>query len=708
MSSRPFLLLALLVFGCRSDTKDDGSSGGEVVDDDSEDLDGDGVSAAEDCDDGDASVAPGAPEVCDGVDNDCDGSVDEEVGTVFYADVDGDGFGDASAPTTACEPPEGYVPENTDCDDRDADTYPGAPERCDEGDNDCDAEVDEEVTTVWYPDGDGDGFGATDSPYEGCDAPPGFVADGTDCDDSDATAHPDAEETCDERDDDCDGEIDEDVQEVFYQDQDGDGWGVVEVATEACAPPAGWARAVGDCDDLDSGVSPAAAELCDSIDNDCDGDIDEDDAADAPTWYADTDSDGHGDASNAYAACSAPSGHVADDTDCDDTTSAVSPSATELCNTVDDDCDGTTDEDDAADAATWYGDADGDGHGGSTFVQVSCAAPTSYVATATDCDDLDASAFPGGTEVCDEADNDCNGIVDDGVGTDYFADSDGDGFGDAASTTAACELPTGYSADDTDCDDTDATVNPGASETCDGADNDCDGTVDNEEDVLGDGASCAAETCLEILSTRTSAPDGAYWLDLDGAGDITEVTCEMDVDGGGWLAVFNWMDPGSETNADAATLHAALIVNTDMTDPITTSETSTSIETSNVDLSAYTEVMYGWAASSSDDVTRWGVYTESSGLTGECYIDGYCGAYVAIASMDVEPTGSTRTFYTGSHPTYPHVGIGWSSQIITWGFDNNNSSYGHWANWYDTKSCCTAGNTADITTPGWRYTIYIR
>ena len=136
-------------------------------------------------------------------------------------------------------------------------------------------------------------------------------------------------------------------------------------------------------------------------------------------------------------------------------------------------------------------------------------------------------------------------------------------------------------------------------------------------------------------------------------------------------------------------------------------ETSSDIFTANLPLSDYTEVVYGWASSSTADVTRYGTYATSS-LVGECYVDGYCGNGVAIATMDVVPTGSYRTFYTGNVPTYPHVGIGWSGQIIVWGYDLNNTSYGHWGNWYDTKSCCTAGNTSDITTSGWRYVIYIR
>ncbi|MCA9611190.1 MAG: hypothetical protein KC586_00390 [Myxococcales bacterium] len=107
------------------------------------DVDGDGVQADTDCDESNPEVYPGATEVCDAVDQDCDARVDEGVGTTFYRDADGDGAGDDTTTTTACTAPEGYVASAGDCDDDRADARPGGVERCSGVDDDCDTLVDE-------------------------------------------------------------------------------------------------------------------------------------------------------------------------------------------------------------------------------------------------------------------------------------------------------------------------------------------------------------------------------------------------------------------------------------------------------------------------------------------------------------------------------------------------------------------------------------
>ncbi|MCK6504242.1 putative metal-binding motif-containing protein [Myxococcota bacterium] len=204
--SAPVLPLLALLAAC-------GDKGGEPQ---APDVDQDGFDAEVDCDDADPDINPGAPEVCDGEDNDCDDLVDDQDdnvdlsgGTVYYADVDFDGYGDAATPRTACALPAGYVADDTDCDDRDEARFPGAPEVCNELDDDCDDDVDEGVgAETWYLDGDGDGFGDPMSEETACTVPAGAVAVGGDCDDEDDGVFPGATELCNGLDDDCDDDVD--------------------------------------------------------------------------------------------------------------------------------------------------------------------------------------------------------------------------------------------------------------------------------------------------------------------------------------------------------------------------------------------------------------------------------------------------------------------------------------------------------------------
>ena len=126
-----------------------------------------------------------------------------------------------------------------------------------------------------------------------------------------------------------------------------DGYGDDTASITACAEPSGYTDDDSDCDDGEAAVNPDATELCDGVDNDCDGLVDDDDssgASDIPTWYADDDLDGYGDALETIEACAQPSGYVADDSDCDDLDSDINPGAAEPCNAVDDDCSGTVDD----------------------------------------------------------------------------------------------------------------------------------------------------------------------------------------------------------------------------------------------------------------------------------------------------------------------------------------------------------------------------
>ena len=170
-------------------------------------------------------------------------------------------------------------------------------------------------------------------------------------------------------------------------------------------------------------------------------------------------------------------------TDCDDADPDVFPGASEVCDGVDQDCDGVLD-DGPEDGATYYPDADGDGWGSDAGAS-SCAQPDGWLSTSGDCDDADAEIHPGVDETCDGTDEDCDGSVDEDAvdGDAYYADVDGDGWGDADTTRLGCEGGDGVSTVAGDCDDTDALVSPDATEVCDAADTDedCDGAADDDD-----------------------------------------------------------------------------------------------------------------------------------------------------------------------------------------------------------------------------------
>ncbi|MFH1463196.1 MAG: putative metal-binding motif-containing protein [Pseudomonadota bacterium] len=494
---------------------------------------------ATDCDDADTGVHPGALEHCDGIDEDCDGAIDEGAADwrTWYADADCDGFGDAARGTTTCTPPSGYVADDTDCDDAQATVNPDADEHCDGVDEDCDGLVDDAPVDprTWYTDADGDGFGLTASATSACTQPSGSAADPGDCDDGSAAVYPGASEHCDGVDEDCDGSTDEGAVDAgtWYPDVDSDGYGDPSGAVVACTQPSGTVSAGGDCDDASAAVHPGATEHCDGVDEDCDGSID-DGAVGLGTWYSDADGDGFGDLGGAVTACTQPSGTVSTGTDCDDGDAAVYPGATEHCDGVDEDCDGSVDEG-AVDASTWYPDADADGFGTASGGVVACSPPSATSPSSTDCDDGDASIHPGALEHCDGVDEDCDGLVDEsafGAPT-WYPDADGDGYGASTGSVRACSAPSGYVTTSTDCADTDATVHPGATEICNGTDDDCDGTTDRAglvtfvasgggvtdmSSTFASGTSAAAAAVsLTSSGTLTLCP-GTYYVEIQASG----------------------------------------------------------------------------------------------------------------------------------------------------------------------------------------------
>ncbi|MEO0601866.1 MAG: putative metal-binding motif-containing protein, partial [Myxococcota bacterium] len=180
------------------------------------DNDGDLVAASVDCDDSDPAVYPGATEVCgDGVDNDCNGVVDDVgIGAItWYADTDRDGFGTEDNQRLACAGAvdETWTPEPGDCDDADPKAYPGALEICDGFDQDCDGTPDNDLPTMqWWVDADGDGFGDADSTSESlCAVREGWVTNGDDCNDADDAVKPGVPDVCDGIDNDCSSGIDD-------------------------------------------------------------------------------------------------------------------------------------------------------------------------------------------------------------------------------------------------------------------------------------------------------------------------------------------------------------------------------------------------------------------------------------------------------------------------------------------------------------------
>jgi hypothetical protein len=284
---------------------------------------------------------------------------------------------------------------------------------------------------------------------------------------------------------------------TYYVDADGDGYGSTTTASLcSTTPPAGYATSNTDCNDNNASIKPGAAEVCDGIDNNCNGQIDE---GVKTTFYKDADNDGYSDGTT-QEACAKPEGYkavselTATTVDCNDAVETINPGAAEVCDGIDNNCNGVIDE--GFPDITYYRDADGDGYGNPSLTTTTkYAAPAGYVANSGDCNDAAGGVNPGATEVCDGVDNDCDGFIDEGVRLTFYRDADGDGFGNPLLIILACAAPVGYVTSNTDCMDNDPTISPAAVELCGNRiDDNCNGVVDE--------VSCAP--CLNATRLTTS------------------------------------------------------------------------------------------------------------------------------------------------------------------------------------------------------------
>lgn len=524
-------LAALSLIGCKDATTD------------GIDADGDGILAADDCDDTNSAVNPDALERCNGIDDNCDGVIDEGVTVTFYADVDADTFGDPNAPIEACALPDGAVTNTSDCDDTDFDVNPDVIELCDDIDHNCDGDplADAIGGVFFWRDADGDGFGTPQDTSRACEAPGSdWVAGGDitdlsiiDCDDTDGLTNPGADELCGTAarnvDENCNGVFDDNPVDgtEFPVDQDSDGFGSAILTASVCNAgdlvdldgdgivETATTTDTSDCDDTLSSIRPGVPESCDGIDNDCDPSTDEDlVATDTRQWWFDSDMDGSGDPANEVLACEMPAGYASaqNGEDCDDNDDTRSPSQLEFCDGLDNDCDSVADNG-AIDAIDYYLDDDGDGLGDPAIgVVAACTAPLDRVEDNTDCDDGDplvlgpldqyldsdldgygdalvaiaecdpVAGYVFNSDDCDDTDLDIS------PDTLWYNDPDGDGYGVSLADdptlgqeVMSCLQPAGFSRESGDCDEGDTSFNPGAVDApADGLDQDCDGFADDD------------------------------------------------------------------------------------------------------------------------------------------------------------------------------------------------------------------------------------